>query len=427
MKVLAAALLALWLAGCAALPAAVPPADQAAPREAGADLIVLAVADPVGQAWLRAGSTPAGYDAMPVYAGGDAAQARLAALARDFGLRQLAAWPIEPLQLHCAVFAVAGGDARDAVLRRLAADPRVRLAQPLQQFRTLSATFGTAYNDPYLGLQRGFAGIDAGGAQQWSRGAGVRVAVVDTGADAGHPDLRGRVALQRNFVDDDSAGFLRDRHGTEVSGVIAADANNAQGIVGVAPEAQLVLLKACWQLQPQADAAQCNSFTLAQALTAAIQARAQVINLSLGGPPDPLLARLLDYALRHGALVVGAVPPDGRLDGFPLEVPGVIAVDGAERPSAAAGTLRAPGRDILTLTPGGRYDFASGSSLAAAHVSGTLALMLAQRPQLDAAAALALLRQSSTADSAPINACAALAAMHGRVDCTAGIVGAAGR
>lgn len=424
MRLLAAAL-ALWLCGCAALAPAAPAEARPVLREAAGSLIVLAVDDPAQQAVLRAGSTPAAYDAMPVYAGGDAAQARLAAVARDFGLRQLAAWPIQPLQLHCAVFAVAAAGTRDAVLRRLAADPRVRLAQPLQQFQT----FGAAYNDPYLGLQRGFAGIDAGGAQQWSRGAGVRVAVVDTGADAGHPDLRGRIALQRNFVDDDAAGFLQDRHGTEVSGVIAADANNAQGIVGVAPEAQLLLLKACWPLQPQAEAAQCNSFTLAQALTAAIQAHAQVINLSLGGPPDPLLARLLDYALGHGALVVGAVPPDGRLDGFPLQVAGVIAVDGAERPSAAAGTLRAPGRDILTLTPGGRYDFASGSSLAAAHVSGTLALMLAQRPRLEAAAALALLRESRAggAATASINACAALAALQGRMDCAASIVGAAGR
>src|SRR6202030_892738 len=123
-------------------------------------------------------------------------------------------------------------------------------------------------------------------AHPWSRGEGVKVAIIDTGVDIEHPDLRGSIAAAVNFVDADDAQFRRDRHGTEMAGVIAAVANNGQGIVGIAPGARLFVFKACWQEQAGADAAHCNSFTLARALSAAFDAHAQIINMSLAGPDD---------------------------------------------------------------------------------------------------------------------------------------------
>ncbi|MGH8457023.1 MAG: S8 family peptidase, partial [Stenotrophobium sp.] len=251
--------------------------------------------------------------------------------------------------------------------------------------------------------------------------------IIDTGVDAAHPDLKDRVTMERNFVDAGSAQFNRDRHGTEIAGVIAAVANNREGIVGIAPGASVLALKACWQLKPQADEAQCNSFTLAQALTVAIESSAQVVNLSLGGPADPLLSQLVEYGLQQGIIFVGAVPPDGGMSGFPVGVPGVIAVDVSGRAAGDAQVLHAPGREILTLTPGGHYDFASGSSIAAAHVTGVVALLLAQDAHLNAAAAYALLSRSSTStaddrrDNVSINACVALTALrlHGSCDQTA--------
>ena len=86
------------------------------------------------------------------------------------------------------------------------------------------------------------------------------------------------IAAAANFVDADDAQFRRDRHGTEMAGVIAAVANNREGIVGVAPEARLLIFKACWQAHADEDAARCNSFTLARALAAAFDAHAQVVN-----------------------------------------------------------------------------------------------------------------------------------------------------
>ena len=193
-----------------------------------------------------------------------------------------------------------------AALRR---DPNVEVAQPLQTFTTFAET-DVAYNDPYASLQRGFAQVEAAKAHATSRGNGVQVALVDTGVDASHPDLRGRVASMRNLVDRDEREFQRDRHGTEVAGVIAAVANNGQGIVGIAPEATLRVYKACWQRTiADGGGARCNSFTLAQALSASIDEGAPIINLSLGGPADELLSRLVLHAITQGRIVVAATPP----------------------------------------------------------------------------------------------------------------------
>ena len=191
-------------------------------------------------------------------------------------------------------------------------------------------------------------------------------------------------------MDRDDAQFAHDRHGTEVAGVIAAIANNRQGIVGVAPESRLAVFKACWQTAG-AGGSRCNSYTLAQALAAGIADGAPIINLSLGGPPDELLGRLVALAVQRGRIVIGAVPPDGNLHGFPVGVPGVIAVESNGGLPAQGHLLQAPGRDILTLQPGGRYDFGSGSSLAAAHVSAAAALLLSAEPHLDAARVRSLL------------------------------------
>src|SRR3984957_13663160 len=192
------------------------------------------------------------------------------------------------------------------MLTALAHDRRIRLAEPLQSF----ATRTEGYNDPYVGLQRGFQQMDVAEAHPWSRGEGVKVAIIDTGADTQHPDLRGNIATAANFVDADDQQFQRDRHGTEMAGVIAAVANNREGIVGIAPGARLLLFKACWQARVDADAARCNSFTLARALVAALDAHAQIVNLSLAGPADLLLSDLIREGLRHGVLFVGAAPSD---------------------------------------------------------------------------------------------------------------------
>lgn len=429
--------LGLGMAGCAHAPTPDPPAlVGGAPAGEAGRVVVIAIANPVGALPLSSGSTPGLYSKKPGYVVGTQADEVLAAVAQAHGLRPLDSWPIRALGVHCATFLIPEGASRDEVLAALARDPRVALAQPLNEFGTLAAPASLSatvpappppapakgpeslYNDPYFPLQRGLLALGVPQAHRCARGDGVRVAVIDTGVDTAHQDLAGTAADTGNFVDRDGARFQRDRHGTEVAGVIAARPDNATGIVGIAPGAKLLALKACWE---RADGAStCNSFTLSQALAAAIDRGAQVINLSLGGPADELLTQLLRVALARGAVVVGAVPPGGARDGFPLGVPGVIAVqDGAAPASTAQGPLGAPAREVLTLMPGGRYDFASGTSMAAAQVSGIAALMLQHHPRLSGSRIEQVLRDSRGGDAlAQPNACRALEAIEPGCACS---------
>jgi hypothetical protein len=343
------------------------------------------------------------------------------AVEKEYGLREVNAWPIKALNLHCAVLEIPADGDRSALLAALSKDKRIKLTQPLQTFATRTAP----YNDPYVELQRGFQQMDVAGAHSLSRGEGVKVAIIDTGADILHPDLRGSIAAAANFVDGDDAQFRRDRHGTEMAGVIAAVANNGEGIVGIAPSARLYILKACWQAEANSDAAHCNSFTLARALAAAFDVHAQVINLSLAGPDDPLLSELIREGQRRGVLFVGAADAGAAQEGL-LHRAGVIEVASNENRSSGSTVLYAPGREILTLLPGGHYDFASGPSIATAQVSGVIALMLAKDPALSATAAYGLLRDSSAslspADANPIgvDACAAMVSLVHQGACRAG-------
>jgi len=370
----------------------------------------------------RAGSSPRGYDGLAAYGPTPQAQRLLQGLEREYGMREITAWPIAPLHMHCAVLEIPAGADRVAVLAALTQDRRVRIAQPLQTF----ATQTSVYDDPYVGLQRGFQKIDVPDAHPWSRGEGVRVAIIDTGADDLHPDLHGAIVEVGNFVDSDVGQFRRDRHGTELAGIIAAVANNGEGIVGIAPGAKLSIFKACWQLQDDTDSARCNSYTLARALTAALDSRAQVVNLSLAGPADPLLRQLIQEGLRRGILFIGAAPPETVQSEDPLlQVDGVIEVAGDGILGGPGAPLRAPGREILTLLPGGHYDFASGTSVATAHVTGIVALLLAKNSKLTGAAVYQLLRDTTVHVDAggddSVDACGAVTALIGHGLCHNGM------
>lgn len=410
------------LAGCASMARVdALPGDIAAEDESR--LVILAVDNGDTAPPPRPASTRPSYLGA-TYAASDTARATLREVAQEYGLHEVTAWPIAVLKLHCAVLRIPADGTREELLARLSQDRRIRLAQPMNGF-----TPRADYNDPYLNLQRGFRSIDAADAQQWSRGEDVRVAIVDTGLDAQHPDFGGRVVVQRNFVDRDAARFAQDRHGTAVAGVISAAANNSLGIVGIAPRVQIVALKACWQQDAHGDTARCNSLTLAQALAAAIDERAQIVNLSLTGPRDPLLNSLVAAGAGRGILYVGAAPGDGAADGFPGGAPGVIPVDMSETGKARSGVLRAPGREVVTLVPGGHYDFVSGPSLATAHVSGAIALLLARNRKLDRGEIYTLLAHSAQGGAeghaASINACRALAEMLPQASCSASRAAAA--
>ena len=359
--------------------------------------IILAVANPLEPPPIHAGSSLLGYTTSRYYGAGQQAASALAALKKSYAFSELAGWPIKALDLYCIVLQPPPGMSRDSLLKALAGDSRVQLAQPLHDYAVYAkrSVGRHPYNDPYASLQRGFVETEAARAHEASRGSGVRIAVVDTGVDLSHPDLQGRIHDAHNMVDDDAAAFNRDSHGTEVAGVIAANGDNHLGIVGMAPQAELSVYKACWYPPAPNAGARCNSFTLAKALATIVDTDARIINLSLGGPADPLLGLLLGQIVEQGRIVVAAIPPEGNVSGFPDNTPGVILVRVSGPSAAAPGVLSAPGNDILTTQPGGGYDFTSGPSMAAPHVSGMAALLLSLAPELDAGAIRDLLLRSS--------------------------------
>jgi subtilisin family serine protease len=412
--------LVAWLAaGCAAAPRLAPQAMLPDAVKAGpGQYLVVTIHNPVAPVPVRAASTRRGYDGGGGYLSGNLARTDGRKLAADYGLVEVSSWPIALLGVDCLVYGVPAGREPAAMIASLERDRRVESVQVLQAFDTQAS----GYNDPYAALQKNVARLGIPEAHALSRGSGVKVAVIDTGADLSHPDLRSGGARSRNFVDDDAPGFRGDAHGTAVAGVIGAVPNNGVGIVGIAPDAELLVYKACWRAAEAGAPSVCNTFTLAQALAAAIEAHADVINLSLGGPADALLTRLVRRGLEGGAIVVGAAPRDGTRHGFPVGIDGVIAVgidDAAGVPSADL--VRAPGHDVLSLAPDGHYDFYSGSSLASAEVAGIVALMRSRHPHLTGQEASAALVSASK--PAGLNACAAVAALRHGGSCaeTAGV------
>lgn len=419
----------VWCAACAHARAPVSADGSAAPErpsvidaaslDPGRD-IVLAVADPLAPPSTHAGSNLLGYVRDGHYGGaGMHAALTLTTLQRNYGWRELKGWPIKSLKFYCVVVEPPRGMQQETLLKQLAGDDRVQLAEPLRSYSVYSdpPSAPRRYNDPYVGLERGFIDTDAARAHAFSRGRGVDIAVVDTGADTAHPDLRGQFRGVHDEVnqDPDPSKFDSDAHGTEIAGVIAAIGNNHIGIVGMAPEATLSVYRACWYAPESEAGARCNSFTLAKALAAVMDnTGARIVNMSLGGPADPLLARLLEQLLDQDRIVIAAMPPDGNLGGFPDNVPGVISVRASRSSQAPPGVLSAPGYDILTTQPDGSYDFVSGSSMAAAQVSGIAALLLSISPDMRARTLRDLLLRTSqvTEGVLQVNAAAAVTTLR---------------
>jgi hypothetical protein len=285
-------------------------------------------------------------------------------LAGQHGLEMRSEWPMPLAGVDCFVMQLPAGDRRSSadVARAVSEDRRVAWAQPVGIYQAE----GSSAQEPLYAAQPV--------AQQWrlaelhrvATGRGVRVAVVDSGVETRHPDLAGQVVHSQNFVGDQAPPA--EHHGTAVAGIIAARADNGAGIAGIAPQAKLLALRACWQASPAQTL--CTGLGLAKALYAAIQQGAHIINLSLGGPDDRLLALLLDQAQARGATVVAALP--SRDAPFPAKHPGVLVVGNA--PPVPSGALLAPGRDVPSTAPGGGWTVVTGSSFAAAHAAGLLAL-----------------------------------------------------
>nr|WP_245573407.1 type VII secretion-associated serine protease mycosin [Amycolatopsis benzoatilytica] len=250
-----------------------------------------------------------------------------------------------------------------------------------------------------------------------SRGAGVLVAVVDSGVDADHPQLSrpGKVLPGRDFY---LAGALPGSfdcvsHGTGVAGIIGADPVPGIGFHGVAPDATILPVRISDRdIGDQGESLRIDPQVVANGIRYAADQGAKVINLSMAGHDDfPVIRDAVAYAVARDALVVAAAgnaqkDASGELPSYPAAYDGVLGVgavdiDGARMSGSQIGPyvdLVAPGAKVLTTTRAGGHAYVDGTSFAAPFVSGTAALVRSAWPQLSAAQVAQ--RLTATADPA---------------------------
>ena len=276
-------------------------------------------------------------------------------------------------------------DAAEALVDELEERPRVAAAEVDTVFAALqdSPTELRAVSDPERGRQWGLDLLDA--ERVWSQGnaCGQTIAVVDSGVDGEHPDLRGTVLRGKNMVSRGIGAVDRSGHGTEVAGVAAAAHDNARGISGLAPGVRVL------PIGIEDAAGQMHASDLAAAIRYAIDHDATVINLSLGGPVrSPNVDYWLERAHESGIPVVasaGNAQRNANPKIWPAASPttiavGAVAPTGVWAPFSSTGRyvdLAAPGVAVLTTGRDGSYVAGNGTSLAAPFVSATVAMLRA--------------------------------------------------
>ena len=239
--------------------------------------------------------------------------------------------------------------------------------------------------DTELDNSWGVKRIGAGEVHPIDSGEGVKVAILDTGIDYGHPDLNDNYAGGYDFVNEDTDPFDDHYHGTLVAGVVAAE-DNGSGVVGVAPRAQLYALKVL--------AGNGSGWTsdIIAALDWAVNHDMDIVNMSFGSPAySSSFHTAIANAYAAGIVLVAAAgngdtcPPTGDTVAYPARFDEVIAVAATDQSDARACSsstgpeveLAAPGVSVKTTYLGGGYAWASGTSLASPHVAGAAALVLA--------------------------------------------------
>lgn len=223
----------------------------------------------------------------------------------------------------------------------------------------------------------------AGVPDAWTRtkGEGIKVAVLDTGVDANHPDLVRSVVEAVDFTDSRNGPDDRNGHGTHVAGIIAARQNDV-GVVGVAPEASVIAVKVLNNAGMGLDA------WIAEGLEFAARRKVHIASMSLGSDQySPAIHAGIRAVIEAGGLVICAAGNDGQRNSvdYPAKLKETIAVSAVNEQGELAAfssygpeiDVAAPGANVLSTWPGGQYARISGTSMATPFVSGVVALRLA--------------------------------------------------
>ncbi|WP_197371857.1 type VII secretion-associated serine protease mycosin [Streptomyces clavuligerus] len=266
--------------------------------------------------------------------------------------------------------------------------------------------------------QWGLDALNTEEAWRTTRGAGVTVAVLDTGVDDRHPDLVGNVLPGKDFIGFGAHRGDRPwaRHGTAMAGIIAAHGHGpgaADGVMGIAPEARILPVRVILESGDTAreKARGTRGSALAEGIRWAADRGADVINLSLGDDSESAHAEAgedaaVQYALAKGAVVVASAGNGGEKGdriSYPAAYPGVIAVTAVDRFGGRApfstqrwyATVNAPGVDVIIPDPDGKYYQGWGTSAAAAFVSGAVALIRSAYPELTPAQVKSVLTRTA--------------------------------
>jgi subtilisin family serine protease len=298
-------------------------------------------------------------------------------IAAEFDLVIEEEWPIPAIGVNCIVVRLQFPERREQVMDALSMHEDVDAVQSLNLFTASTAQSVSRGIDQGVehNVARNVPGADI--LQQLSSrasGRQVSIAVIDTGADLAHRELRGMQISSRDLVEDESTtstAFPPEAHGTTILGLLVARGENGVGVRGHVPDADVRLLRACWEETDTGSPAKCNTFTLAKALSDVIESPVDIVNLSISGPRDPLLERLGNILTGKQVLVVAA--GDSR-NGFPGSVSGsLLAVESPLRNASA-----------MSLLPGNRYGLRKGSSIDAIRLTAVLALLKELHPDVTA-------------------------------------------
>ena len=286
------------------------------------------------------------------------------------------------------------------VVRELEGEETVASAQPNYIFKLEGAEAGV----PSLAAaEYALEKMHVIEAHHVTEGDQSRIAIINSEIDGEHPDLVGSIAERFEAVEGDAKP---EAHGTAVASVITAHS----ALLGVAPHAKILAIHAFSEgdAKPGAEG---TSAHVIEGLSWAFEHKARLVNMSFAGPRDPLLAQALDAAHKNGMILVAAAGNEGpnAAPAYPAADPNVIAVTATDRDDklfAAANhgsyiTLAAPGADIIVAAPSRSYQFSSGTSIAAAQVSGIIALLLSEKPDLSADATRKILTETAEDLGAP--------------------------